>query len=260
MRVVLKAGAAQLLALLITALAWWGLAQTGTRIPLGLASLFQGILALLFSRLWGLPAWWLVIQFGFVPLALLLHQARIPTPWYLAGFVLLLLTFRGTLRDRVPLYLTNRRTAEVVAELLPQRAGYRFLDLGCGNGQLLAWLARQNPDAEFYGVESSPLPFLLAWWRLRGLSNCQLRFGNLWSEDLAQFDMVYAFLSPEPMPRLWRRTRARMRPGSLFISNSFEIPGIAPDQVREVGDRRNTHLLIWRIPPAAPAQAPRPGR
>lgn len=259
MRMAIQAGAAQGLALVITALAWWWFGRAGARMPPELAALLQGSLALLISRLWGLPTWWLLMQFAFFPLALLLHQAQIPPYWYLIGFVLLLLTFRGTLRDRVPLYLSNQRTAEELAKLIPERPDCRVLDLGCGNGQLLSWLAKQRPNAEFHGVESSPLPFLLAWLRLHRLGNCRLRFGDLWSEDLGRYDLVYAFLSPEPMPRLWRQARARMRPGSLFISNSFEIPGIEPDEVLEVEDRRQTQLLIWRLPPGVSAHTAEPG-
>jgi hypothetical protein len=46
--------------------------------------------------------------------------------------------------------------------------------------------------------------------------------------------VVYAFLSPAPMPRLWEKICAEMKPGSLFISNSFPVPGQAPDRVIEV--------------------------
>ena len=35
--------------------------------------------------------------------------------------------------------------------------------------------------------------------------------------------------------------------GSLFISNSFTVPGQTPDEIVEVADRRKTKLLIWRM-------------
>jgi hypothetical protein len=38
-----------------------------------------------------------------------------------------------------------------------------------------------------------------------------------------------------------------MRPGSLLVSNSFAVPGIAPERVVDVGDARGTQLLVYRL-------------
>jgi hypothetical protein len=51
---------------------------------------------------------------------------------------------------------------------------------------------------------------------------------------LGDYDVVYAFLSPAPMPRLWEKVQAEMQPGNLFISNSFPVPGATPDRIIEV--------------------------
>jgi hypothetical protein len=37
-----------------------------------------------------------------------------------------------------------------------------------------------------------------------------------------------------------------MRPGSLFISNSFAVPGVEASAVVEVGDARETQLYCYR--------------
>jgi len=51
---------------------------------------------------------------------------------------------------------------------------------------------------------------------------------------LGDFDVVYAVPSPVPMLTLWQKAKREMRPGSLFVSNSFPVPGEVPDQVIEV--------------------------
>ncbi len=58
---------------------------------------------------------------------------------------------------------------------------------------------------------------------------------------------MYAFLSPVPMPAVWAKAIAEMRPGSLLVSNSFEVPGHEADAVIEVGDRRGTRLFLYRM-------------
>ena len=37
-----------------------------------------------------------------------------------------------------------------------------------------------------------------------------------------------------PMPELWAKVEAEMRPGSLFISNTFPVPGVTPSRIIEV--------------------------
>ena len=90
---------------------------------------------------------------------------------------------------------------------------------------------------------------MIAWFRIhlsRG-KNIQLHFGNIWDMDLSKFDVVYAFLSPVPMAQLFLKVRSEMRHGSLFISNSFEVPDEKPTEILQIDDRRKTKLLIWRL-------------
>jgi len=71
--------------------------------------------------------------------------------------------------------------------------------------------------------------------------------GSFWKLDLGEYDMVFAFLSPVPMQDLWTKASAEMRPGTLFVSSSFEIPGQTPDRIVQVNDSRKTRLLVWRM-------------
>jgi hypothetical protein len=216
----------------------------GLDIPGLVYALGIGLGAAGIARLWGLPSWWQLINLGFVPALLLASGAGLSTDWYLAGLILLALTSLGVLRTRVPLYLSSPRAAEELARRLPP--GGRLLDLGCGLGGPLARVARQRPDARLEGVEAAPLNWLLA--RLRLLGRARIRLGSLWNTDLSQADVVYAYLSPAPMARLWEQARKQMRPGSLFISNTFAIPGVAPDEVVELHDLSQARLLVWRMP------------
>lgn len=74
-----------------------------------------------------------------------------------------------------------------------------------------------------------------------------MRYGDFWEINLADYQVVYAFLSPVPMERLYTKVQAEMKPGTLFISNSFEVPGVEADEVLELSDGRKTKIHIWRI-------------
>lgn len=219
----------------------------GEPLPILFAALAQGMLAAgLGSRL-GLAGWWLPIQLLFAPALVLGLALPIAPEIFLGVFAALLLVYWNSFGGRVPLYLTGPQTVAVLEGLLPKRPGLKVIDLGCGLAGPLIALAAKRPDAEFVGIESAPIPFLVAWARTRasGKTNIEIRFGNLFKTDLAPFDVVYAFLSPEPMPALWTKAKAELRPGTQFISNSFEVPGVKPDAIKEVGDLRGTKVFVY---------------
>lgn len=199
------------------------------------------------------PWWWTAIQFLFAPAVWLARGVQVAPGWYLAGFLLLFLVFRAVQKTRVPLYLTGRPTLAVLAgELGPTPS--RVLDLGCGTGSVLVGLARARPDCTFLGVELAPIPFAIAWLRCLGLPNCRVSLGDFWRLRLAEFDLVYAFLSPVPMPRLWLKAKGEMQVGARLISNSFPVPEVEPDRARAVGDLRGSVLYCYTPRPAARAK------
>ncbi|CAB1370307.1 methyltransferase domain-containing protein [Denitratisoma oestradiolicum] len=214
------------------------------KLPLILA-LTQGTCAALVSYKLTAPTWWIPIHLAFAPLIVLTCRLTIAPGWYLGGFLLLLMVFWRTDKSQVPLYLSNRATADVVQKLLPSHP-CRIIDLGCGNGGLLLQLARQRPDCTFFGIEHAPLPWLWAKLGASRQNNVTISLGNFWGTRLDQFDLVYAFLSPVPMEQLWQKAQSEMRPGSQLISNSFVVPGSQPTSVVAVADRRNTRLYVYR--------------
>jgi len=214
--------------------------------PLVLAA--QGIVAAVLSQRWGLARWWLPLQMVMPMAAAAALALGLPSWVYLLGFAALALVFWNAAGDRVPLYLSNRTTWQALFELLPETPGGRFLDIGAGLGGTLVYLGKKRPDMRVVGIESAPLPFAICWLRIKlaSLSNVSLRYGDLWKIDLSAYDMVYAFLSPEPMPALFDKVKTEMPPGSTFVSNSFVVPGEDPTETRSLDDSRQTTLLIWR--------------
>ena len=222
--------------------------------PLAFA-LLCGLLAASLSRLAGLARWWLPIQLLFAPALILMLALNIPPGFFLAAFLILLALYWSTFRTQVPLYLSSQKVWRALEGLLPDaKTGFRFIDLGSGLGGVLTHLASARPDGLYSGVESAPLPFLWSWLRVRlgGYRNCKVHWGSIWDGsleacNLAQYDVVFAYLSPVPMERLWRKARAEMRPGTVFISSTFTVPDQAPQQTIQVDDLHRSTLLIWRM-------------
>lgn len=230
----------------VLSLAWPYYGLKGEALPWAGVALAIGISAWLLATMTRQPWWWRAMHAAFAPLAWAVAQLQIDPGWFLLAAILLLLVYRGALSGQVPLYLSNRETAAALAELLPAQAGIRCIDLGAGLGSIVRPLAAARPDAFFVGVENAPLTWLAGKLLSLGHGNCEFRWGSLWQTPLQDADMVYAFLSPVPMADLWRKVETEMKPGSLFVSNSFPVPEVAPSEIVDVGDSRETRLYCYR--------------
>lgn len=204
-----------------------GLALAGLLpLPLGCA-----LLAAAGSVVLALPHWWVVINALFMPAVTLALAAGLPPVLWLGAFLLLLMVYWSVAKSRAPLFPSSQSAAQALAGLIGGDSRARFADLGCGSGSLLRRLAGHLPALELIGIEHAPLPWLLARWRTAGLRHrCRVVRGSLWRLDLGGFDMVYAYLSPQPMAALWHKACREMAPGSLFVSNSFAVPGVTAER------------------------------
>lgn len=241
----LKALAAQLLAWLLVAAGCIALGRPLA--PSLLLVALQGALAASIGILLKSERWWIAIHLAFSPALFAALRLDLPPAFPLAVLAGLTFVFWTTFRGEVPLFLSSRATTDALLPLLPQHAGLQVVDLGAGTGGLLRRLAQARPDARFTGIEHAPLPYLAARLNARGLGNLVIERSDLWRRPLAGQDVVFTFLSPRVMPRLWEKARAEMRPGSLLVSSSFPVPDTPPEQVVEVADWRGTRLYCYRM-------------
>lgn len=219
--------------------------------PLVIA-LLSGTLAALLSRLASLARWWAAIQFVFAPALVLMLRLQIPSGFFLAAFFVMMLVYWSTFRSQVPLYLSSKRVWNTLEELLPSpEAGknFTFMDIGSGMGGVLTHLATARPDGHYFGVENAPLPFLLSRLRIRlgNYGNCRVFWGSFWACDLAAYDIVFAYLSPVPMEKLWQKASQEMHKGSLFISNTFVVSAHPPQYSITLDDLHRSTLHIWHM-------------
>lgn len=206
----------------------------------------QGAIALRIATLAGAQRWWPPLHLVFLPAVVCATQLDVPPLVWGGCFFALAAIFGATFRTQVPLFLTSASVRARLAELLAGDRSLRFLDLGCGLGSVIAPLKRARPECEFDGVELALVPYLVSRWRA-GRAGCRVARRDLMSVDLASYDVVYAFLSPAPMPALWAKAKREMRPGSLFVSLAFPIPGVAADQVLPVADAERHTLYVFRM-------------
>jgi SAM-dependent methyltransferase len=134
---------------------------------------------------------------------------------------------------------------DAVAGLLPPERRVAAIDIGSGLGGLVLELARRRPESRFVGIELAPLPWLASRLRAR-LSRSAAHFirGDYEQLDFAQYDLVFAYLSPAAMDALWRKAGREMRPGSLLVSYEFPVQG-QPSSRTLVPQAGGPPLYVW---------------
>lgn len=207
------------------------LARAGIGMTLLSVALLQGLMAALISWRAGLARWWWAIALLFAPALLAASALQLPPVLFLLVFIFLLGLYWSTFRTQVPFYPSGPAVWREVAQLIAARPGVKLIDIGSGLGGLVLDLARRRPDGHFTGIELAPLPWLASWLRAR-LAGSRARFvrGDYAALDFANYDVVFAYLSPAAMAALWMQAEKQMLPGSMLLSYEFKIAARAPDK------------------------------
>jgi tRNA (cmo5U34)-methyltransferase len=123
--------------------------------------------------------------------------------------------------DRIP----HRREGEsVLLDFIP-RSAQRILDLGTGDGRLLALIRLDRPDASGVAVDFSPTMLQAARERFRGDKNVQVIEHNLDEPlpDLGRFDAIVSSFAihhctDERKKALYSEIHAALQPGGVFLN------------------------------------------
>jgi hypothetical protein len=220
---------------------------TELRVTLLVAVLLQGTLAATLSYWRHLAPWWLAIQFLFPGALMAMLSLSLPPGIFLALFIFLLGLYWSIFRTQVPFYPSGPVVWEAVAALLPADRPVRFIDIGSGLGGLVLNLTERRPESAISGIELAPLPWLASWLRA-ALIRSRARFfrGDYTQLDFAQYDVVFAYLSPAAMLALWEKSRTEMQPGAMLLSYEFPIPGVTAD-VMVMPQSEGAILYAWRF-------------
>lgn len=222
---------------------WWPVVVNYPAFAIGL----QGVLAALLARWLGMAVWWWLIQLVF-PLGIYFVLAlHIPPGVFLGAFLIFFALYWHTFRTQVPYYPSYGAVWDAIVPLLPTERGIRLIDIGSGLGGLVLNVAARRPDSIIIGVELAPLPWLISW--LRGhIKHSSAKFlrADYATLNFAEFDVVFAYLSPAAMTDLWEKAKDEMRPGSLLLSYEFNIQQQTADVIIQT-DRMRMPLYAWYI-------------
>ncbi|MBK1686606.1 methionine biosynthesis protein MetW [Rubrivivax gelatinosus] len=128
--------------------------------------------------------------------------------------------------------MSERRDLQIIGDLVPH--GARVLDLGCGNGELLAWLQRHK-GCSGYGIEIADANVLACVQRGVNVVQLNLEEGLALFDDQS-FDVVLQIETLQHLRNAERMLHETVRVGRIGI---VSFPNFAhwPNRVRVVGGR-----------------------
>ena len=173
------------------------------------------------------------------------------------GLGIIALIFVFTLANTSPPTPTGPRVMRAIFRLLPRRLPEgAIVELGSGWGGLAVQLAKSYPNHDVEGLEISPLPWLASRLRtLGGPGNLRFRYGDFMRCDLSGAALVVCYLAGPQMGKLAPKFAAEMRPGTLVLSHTFQLPGWRPADTVIADDIYQSPVYLYEVPDQTPDQA-----
>jgi hypothetical protein len=163
--------------------------------------------------------------------------------------VVVALIFFYTLYTGISPMPTSARVRRAMFEMLPEGLEGTIFELGSGWGTLALPLAKRYPNCPVHGYEVSPLPWLCSWFRGKGAGRSNLIFHrqNYLQADLSAAALVVVYIHADGMAKLNPKLEAELKPGTLVLSNFFQVRGWTPIQETTVNDLHQSKVYLYQI-------------
>lgn len=145
--------------------------------------------------------------------------------------MLLLGTAMVSLFLQVPYVPTKKRVMRKMIEVAKLKNNEVVYDLGCGDGRLL-FEAEKTKKVLTTGYELAPIPYLLAQvHRFFYNSKTNILMANFFNANLKDANIIFCYLGPETMAKLYKKIRHECKKGTRIISNTFTVQDIKPKKI-----------------------------
>jgi len=147
-----------------------------------------------------------------------------------AFFVVGLMAFYAMWYGVPPMPTKHKDQADILS-LIPEDATHIY-ELGSGWGHLADALGKAHPNKAITGYEISPVPYWVGYAQklISNRKNVRYIRGNFFTADLANADVIVCYLFPEILEKLLPKLQADLKPGTLILSNHFQIAGLTPEK------------------------------
>lgn len=170
---------------------------------------------------------------------------------YAIGIVLLgcgsaiLMSMELARRSAAPFFPSSKNVMRRAMKEADLKSGELFYDLGAGTGTSLI-IADKEFGARAVGFEINILPYCIAKIKIFfRRSTAKIFFRSLFNENLRNADVVFCFLLPRTMEKLYPKFKAELKPGARLVAYTFPPPAMTPAKTIVIdGDWK---LFVYKI-------------
>jgi SAM-dependent methyltransferase len=150
--------------------------------------------------------------------------------------VILFVCFGGVLLFGAPYLPTLRTQIDTMFELSKIKPGQTIIELGCGDGRILAEAAKRGIKG--VGYELNPLLVIYAKIKTRKYKElATIKWANFWIVDWPEADFIFTFLLDRYMGKLDTKISSYKYLPVTLITFAFKIPD------REILKQKNSIYL-----------------
>jgi 16S rRNA A1518/A1519 N6-dimethyltransferase RsmA/KsgA/DIM1 with predicted DNA glycosylase/AP lyase activity len=134
----------------------------------------------------------------------------------------------------IPFVPSADDSVRALVKLAGVQKGDKVIDLGAGDGKLVMALAQSGADVT--GVEIDEERAQQANEAIEGrhlARHARILRGNLWRQNLGDYDVIVLYGVPSIMERLSRKLLKEAKPTARVVSNHFTFPDWEPDVERD---------------------------
>lgn len=165
-------------------------------------------------------------------------------------FLLFLLFFALTGISIAPWFPSRKNDLKRINGLLNLKPGQTFFELGCGDGRVSRFVAKNNPQAKIVGIELFWPIYLFAklkniFWRVQ---NLEIKFGNAFKENLSQVDVVYVFARDKSISsKLKNKFEQELKKDAKVISYVFPMKGWLGQELVNKPIKKDLPIYIYEF-------------
>lgn len=119
---------------------------------------------------------------------------------------------------------TTDAQLETMVSLAKVRKGQKSIDLGSGDGRVVAAFAQKGADAAGVELNSEMVERSEELFAQKNLKNAHVAWQSLWETELSTYDIITIYGVPDIMRNLSKKLKREAKPGALIISNQYPLP------------------------------------
>ena len=121
---------------------------------------------------------------------------------------------------------SDRKARQIITQIISQKnpQARNFYDLGSGRGTVILSIKKHLPHLQVIGIDLSRFRCALAKLKAKFLRRDVLvQKNDLFKVNLADADVVYAYIWYDLLPPLEQKLQRELKPGALAITNTVHF-------------------------------------